>query len=82
MDGLWLNDFESLEAISQDADSRKIFLRMARMSRDGRLPNFVAELQRDHELDEQTKDHLTELANDPAFLFAVEDYLFRTSHFH
>ena len=82
MEGLWLNDFESLEAISQDADSRRIFLRMARMSRDGRLPVFVAELQRDAELDEQTKDHLTELANDEAFLLAVEDYLFRTSHFH
>jgi hypothetical protein len=82
VEGLWLNDFESLEAISQDADSRRIFLRMARMSRDGRLPGFVAELQRDAELDDQTKDHLTELANDPTFLLAVEDYLFRTSHFH
>ena len=82
MEGLWLNDFESLEAISQDADSRRIFLRMARMSRDGRLPSFVAELQRDDELDDQTKDHLTELANDEAFLLAVEDYLRRTSHFH
>jgi hypothetical protein len=49
VDGLWLTDFESLEAISQDAE---------------------------------TKDHLTELANDPAFLLAVEDYLYRTSHFH
>jgi len=82
VEGLWLNDFESLEAISQDADSRRIFLRMARMSRDGRLPSFVAELQRDDELDDQTKDHLTELANDEAFLLAVEDYLRRTSHFH
>jgi hypothetical protein len=82
VEGLWLNDFESLEAISQDADSRKIFLRMARMSRDGRLPVFVAELQRDVELDDQTKEHLTELANDEPFLLAVEDYLFRTSHFH
>ena len=82
MEGLWLNDFESLEAISQDADSRRIFLRMARMSQDGRLPLFVAELQRDAELDEQTKSHLTELANDPAFLLAVEDYLYRTSSFH
>jgi hypothetical protein len=82
VEGLWLNDFESLEAISQDADSRRIFLRMARMSRDGRLPTFVAELQRDAELDDQTKDHLTELANDESFLLAVEDYLRRTSHFH
>ena len=82
MEGLWLNDFESLEAISQDADSRKIFLRMARMSRDGRLPNFVAELQRDVEIDARTKDHLTELANDETFLLAVEDYLVRTHRLH
>ena len=82
MDGLWLNDLESLEAISQDADTRRIFLRMAAMSHDGRLPGFVAQLQHDDELDAETKGHLTELANDRAFLLAVEDYLVRTSHFH
>ena len=82
MDGLWLNDMECLEAISQDEDSRRIFLRMARMSHDGRLPGFLAELESDREIDDQTKGHLTELANDQAFLLAVEDYLHRTSHFH
>jgi hypothetical protein len=82
VDGLWLNDLESLEAISQDDDTRRIFLRMAAMSHDGRLPGFLAELQRDDELDAQTKDHLTELANDRPFLLAVEDYLHRTSTFH
>jgi hypothetical protein len=82
VEGLWLTDFESLEAISQDADSRRIFLRMAQLSHAGRLPNFVAEVQRDAELDDTTKDHLTELASDPTFLLAVEDYLRRTSHFH
>jgi hypothetical protein len=82
VDGLWLNDLESLEAISQDDDTRRIFLRMAAMSHAGRLPGFLAELQRDADLDAQTKDHLTELANDRAFLLAVEDYLHRTAHFH
>ena len=82
MSGLWLNDFECLEAISQDADTRRIFLSMAAMSHDGRLPGFVAQLQRDDELDAETKDHLTELAGDPEFLRAVEEYLFRTSSFH
>ena len=82
MDGLWLNDLESLEAISQDADTRRIFLRMAAMSHAGRLPSFVAQVQHDDELDSATKDHLTELANDRAFLLAVEDYLVRTSNFH
>ena len=82
MVGDWLQDLESLEAISQDDDAKRIFLRMAAMSHDGRLPGFLAELQRDDELDTQTKDHLTELANDREFLLAVEDYLHRTSQFH
>jgi hypothetical protein len=82
VEGLWLQDFESLEAISQDDDTRRIFLRMAAMSHAGSLPNFLAELERDQELDDQTKIHVAELANDRAFLIAVEDYLYRTSAFH
>jgi hypothetical protein len=82
VDGLWLHDLECLEAISQDDDTRRIFLRMAAMSHDGRLPGFIAEIERDDELDAQTKGHLTELANDEAFLAAVEEYLRRTSRFH
>jgi hypothetical protein len=82
VEGLWLQDLESFEAISQDDDTRRIFLRMAAMSRAGSLPTFLAELNRDDELDDQTKGHLTELANDRAFLLAVEDYLHRTSAFH
>jgi hypothetical protein len=82
VDGLWLNDLECLEAISQDDDTRKIFLRMAAMSHDGRLPGFIAEIERDDEIDDQTKGHLTELANDETFLVMVEDYLHRTSRFH
>jgi hypothetical protein len=82
VEGLWLQDLESLEAISQDDDTRRIFLRMAAMSHSGSLPTFIAEIERDAEIDEQTKGHLTELANDQAFLLAVEDYLYRTSAFH
>jgi hypothetical protein len=82
MDGLWLNDLESFEAISQDADARKIFLRMAAMSHAGRLPNFIAEVAHDRELDDTTKGHLTELAGDEAFLLAVEEYLRRTQRVH
>jgi hypothetical protein len=73
---------ECLEAISQDDATRKIFLRMARMSHDGRLPAFLQELEGDDELDDRTKHTLAELANDRAFLLAVEDYLVRTHHFH
>ena len=82
MHGLWLQDLESLEAISQDDDARRIFLRMAAMSHAGRLPNFIAEVAHDNELDDATKGHLTELAQDEAFLLAVEEYLRRTQRVH
>jgi len=82
MIALWLQDLESLEAISQNADARRIFLKMAAMSHDGRLPNFIAEISSDDELDDATKGHLTELANDRSFLLAVEEYLRRTQRVH
>ena len=51
VDGLWLQDIESLEAISQDEDTRKLFLRMAHLSQNGRLQPFLRELEDDGELD-------------------------------
>jgi hypothetical protein len=43
--GLWTHeDLESLEAISQNADAKRIFLRMAAMSQNGGLPQFLNEL--------------------------------------
>ena len=80
--GLWLNDMESLEAISQDDEAKRIFLRMAAMSRDGNMGNFLSELARDEELDDETKGTLKELAEDNTFLLAVEDYLSRTEVLH
>jgi hypothetical protein len=83
MVGLWQHDdIESFEAISQDDDARRIFLRMAAMSQDGKLGNFLSELHHDPEVDDDTKGTLTELASDQAFLLAVEDYLRRTNRFH
>ncbi|MDX6514107.1 MAG: hypothetical protein QOE36_3611 [Gaiellaceae bacterium] len=82
MNGLWLQDLESLEAISQDADARKIFLRMAAMSQTGRLSTFLSELALDDDLDDDTKGTLTELARDHSFLLAVEDYLVKTQLLH
>jgi hypothetical protein len=79
---LWLQDLESFEAISQDADARKIFLRMAAMSHDGRLPSFLDALAHDGDLDDLTKGQLVELAGDRAFLLAVEDYLRKTNRLH
>ena len=80
--GLWLHDMESLEAISQDDEARQIFLRMAALSRDGHMGNFLTELERDEELDAETKGTLGELARDSTFLLAVEDYLERTHVLH
>jgi hypothetical protein len=80
--GLWLNDMESLEAISQDDEAKRIFLRMAALSRDGQMNNFLTELARDEDLDDETKGTLKELAEDDTFLLAVEDYLHRTTVLH
>jgi hypothetical protein len=82
MHGLWLNDIESLEAISQDDEARQIFLRMAAMSRDGQMGNFLTELARDEDLDDETKGTLRELAEDNTFLLVLEDYLERTHVLH
>ena len=82
MHGLWLQDLESLEAISQNDDARRIFLRMAAMSQSGGMPTFLHEIAADTELDDATKSHLTELAADRSFLLAVEEYLVRTDRLH
>jgi len=79
---LWLQDIESLEAISQDADTRNLFLRMAHMSQEGRLKPFLRELEDDQDLDQETKVTLAELASDRQFLHAVEDYVHRTQALH
>ena len=80
--GLWVHDIESLEAISQNDDARKIFLKMAAMQQAGQMNTFLNELALDAELDDDTKGTLTELARDESFLLAVEDYLRRTTHLH
>jgi len=80
---LWTHgDLESFEAISQNDDARRIFLRMAQLAHDGRLPQFLTELENDPEVDDDMTGHLTELANDRQFLLAVEDYLRRTQLYH
>ena len=80
--GQWLQDLESLEAISQNDEARQIFLRMAAMTQTGQLGSFLTEIARDDDLDDDTKGTLTELARDRSFLLAVEDYLARTRQLH
>jgi len=77
-----LDDIEAFEAISQDQAARRIFLRMSAMSRAGSLPDFLEAVARDRELDEETKGQLAELAQEPSFLLAVEEYLRRTKLVH
>ncbi|MDP9306884.1 MAG: hypothetical protein M3P15_01085 [Actinomycetota bacterium] len=78
----WLNDLESLEAISQDDLTRDLFLKMASLSQKDRLQPFLFELQHDEELDDATKGMLAEIADDPTFLLAVEDYVQKTQIAH
>jgi hypothetical protein len=80
--GLWLQDIESLEAISQDEETCALCLRMAEMSQLGRLGPFLVEVERDRELDAETKASLAELASDASFLHAVEDYVRSTRALH
>lgn len=82
MHALWLDELEALEAISQDDATRRLFLRMAQLSQDGRLTPFLRELAADGELDHATKLKVSELARDAPFLHAVEDYVLRTREQH
>ena len=75
-------NLESFEAINQDGVTRDLVLRMSALSQAGKLGPFLFELAHDAELDDLTKGTLTEIANDPSFLLAVEDYLHRTEIVH
>src|SRR2546423_12246807 len=70
---LWLDDIESLEAISQNEDARRIFLRMAALSQTGPTQNFVVEGALDGDLDAVSSCRLVELAQDESFLLTVDE---------
>ena len=55
---------------------------MSALSQNGSLRPFLVELEHDSELDDITKGMLEEIARDPAFLLAVEDYLRSTEILH
>ncbi|HEY8028815.1 MAG TPA: hypothetical protein VIE38_04815 [Gaiellaceae bacterium] len=78
----WLEDIEAFEAISQDAETRRIFLRMSALSSGGSLPTFLNELAHERGLDDETKSQLFEIASDRSFLLAVEEYMRRTQRSH
>lgn len=76
------DNLESFEAINQDDLTRDLILRMSALCQAGKLGPFLFELAHDSELDDMTKGTLAEIANDPNFLLAVEDYLVRTEIVH
>ncbi len=78
----WLVDIESFEQVSQNDLSRRLVLRLAQLSREGRLAPFVIDVAYDPDFDEETRLAITKLAEDESFLLAVEDYLGRTRVFH
>jgi hypothetical protein len=80
--GPWLVDIETFEQVSQDEVSCRIVLRLAQLSREGRLAPFVTEVARDPDFDEETRLAIAELAEDETFLLAVEDYVGRTRVIH
>lgn len=82
MQELWLQELEPLEEISQAADTRQTFLRMAEPQREGRIASFLTELARDPGLDDGTKGTLVELAWDGDFLLAVDAYVRRSERCH
>ena len=81
MGGLWLRDIESFERVSQDAFASRLVLRLAQLSREGRLIPFVTEVA-DSDLDLETREAIAELARDETLLLAVEEYLGRTAVLH
>jgi len=82
MDGLWLQDIEALEQISQDERARTLFLRMAALQRSGQTSTFLDELAGDPDVDEDVKGSLSEIAQDTDFLLALEEYVHRTRQIH
>ena len=74
----WLHDLDSLEAISQDAEARRMLTRLANIAQTGRTDAFLLELAIDDTLDDETKSMLREIARDPLFLASVQDYFVQT----
>ena len=77
----WLQDIESLEAVTQDEQTRRLCLRMAAMSQAGSLEPFLDNL-RYEDVDEDTRGAVIEIAGNESFLLALDDYVRRTRVLH
>jgi transcription initiation factor TFIIIB Brf1 subunit/transcription initiation factor TFIIB len=76
------DDLEALESVSQNVEARDLFLRMAHLSGAGELNRFLSELSLSDEIDAETKAVFTEVAQDRAFLSALDDYVHLTRLLH
>ena len=82
MTAVWPLDLEALETVSQDEDARDLFLRMAYLSGAGELNRFLFELDRNDDIDAETKAAFAEVAQDRVFLRALDEYVRLTRVFH
>ena len=76
------NDLEALETVSQNEEALEVFLRMARISGAGEMNRFLFELSENDDIDPETKAAFAEVAEDTAFLRALDEYVWRTRHAH
>jgi enoyl-CoA hydratase/carnithine racemase len=82
MSAQWQQDLEAFEAINQDEAVRQVVLRMAGLARGGQLGTFMDAVRCDDDLDAETKDTVLELASEPTFLLAAEEYLRSCKRYH
>ena len=79
---LWTHDLEALETVSQITEARDVLLRLAHLSGENGVKRFLIELDETEGLDDETKAAFADLAQDRAFLQALDDYVHRTRHVH
>jgi len=79
---VWQVDLEVLETVSQNVVARDLFLRVAYLSGTGRIRSFLSELSESDEIDAETKEALAEVAQDGAFLRALDEYVHLTRVLH
>jgi hypothetical protein len=78
----WHVDIDSLEAICQDEETRRLLLRLAVLSRSDTVAPFLIEVARAGGLDDELRESVAELACDSSLLHTVEDYVRRTQRLH
>ena len=79
---VWPQDLETLETVKQNEAALELFLRMARLNGSGELGHFLSVLGANDELDAETKAAVAEVAQDTAFLTALDDYVHSTRLLH